>query len=434
MNVTIINIGDELLIGQVVNTNASTMSRLLTEAGMEVKRTVVVGDVHKDIWEAVDTAMRESDAVLVTGGLGPTKDDITKKLLCEYFNSELVENEMALQNVKRIFESRGYELTPVNRAQALVPRCCEVLNNDLGTAPCMWFEQGERLKVKGESDAYATTVSPFTSHLSPILVSMPGVPFEMEWLMHNRVIPKLQETFGTDIIINKNILVQGIGESFLSDLIEPWELSLPKNVKLAYLPVAGLTKLRLTGRFSRESNISSLLPGLYELAGKYIVGEDCETLDELVHKTLIEKDLTLATAESCTGGNIARLLTAQAGASAYFKGGIVAYSNEVKESALGVKHSTLEAHGAVSEETVREMAEGVRERLGADYAIATTGIAGPDGGTEEKPVGTVWIAVADATHTEAKLLQFGANRRQQNIDRSTNQAYAMLIRLICQKD
>ena len=412
MNVTIINIGDELLIGQVVNTNASTMSRLLTGAGMEVRKTMVVGDVSQDIRNVVDEAMHASDAVLVTGGLGPTKDDITKKLLCEYFDSELVENEMALDNVKRIFASRGYELTPVNRAQALVPKCCEVLNNDLGTAPCMWFSREGR-----------------------VLVSLPGVPFEMEWLMRNRVIPKLQETFHTDIILTKNILVQGIGESFLSDLIEPWELSLPENVKLAYLPVAGMTKLRLTFRsnLNDRGNLNNLTKGLYELAGQYIVGEDCETLDELVHKTLVERGLTLATAESCTGGNIARLLTAQAGASAYFKGGVVAYSNEVKESALGVKHATLETHGAVSEETVREMVEGVRQRLGADLAIATTGIAGPDGGTMEKPVGTVWIAVADATHTEAKLLQFGANRRQQNIDRSTNQAYAMLIRLICQK-
>lgn len=415
MKVTIINIGDELLIGQVVNTNASTMSKLLTGAGMEVRKTMVVGDVYQDIWDAVDEAMRESDAVLVTGGLGPTKDDITKKLLCEYFGSELIENKMALENVERIFMSRGYEVTPVNRAQALVPKCCEVLNNDLGTAPCMWF-----------------------SHEGRVLVSLPGVPFEMDWLMRNRVIPKLQETFNTDIILTKNILVQGIGESFLSDLIEPWELSLPKNVKLAYLPVAGLTKLRLTLRITPEKpetpDIPGLLKGLYSLAGKYIVGEDCETLDELVHKTLVERGLTLATAESCTGGNIARLLTAQAGASAYFKGGVVAYSNEVKESVLGVNHETLEAHGAVSEETVREMVEGVRTRLGADLAIATTGIAGPDGGTPEKPVGTVWIAVADAIHTEAKLLQFGANRRQQNIDRSTNQAFAMLIRLICQKD
>ncbi len=408
MNITIINIGDELLIGQVVNTNASTMSRMLTAAGMDVLKTMVVGDERQAIWKAVDEAMHSSDAVLVTGGLGPTKDDITKKLLCEYFNSELVESAMALDNVRRIFESRGYELTPVNRAQALVPRCCEVLNNDLGTAPCMWFAREGK-----------------------VLVSLPGVPFEMEWLMRNRVIPKLQETFKTDIIITKNILVQGIGESFLSDLIEPWELSLPKHIKLAYLPVAGLTKLRLTVHGSYDP---SILKGLYDLAGQYIVGEDCETLDELVHKTLTGRGLTLATAESCTGGNIARLLTAQAGASAYFKGGVVAYSNEVKECALGVRHSTLETHGAVSEETVREMAEGVRQRLGADLAIATTGIAGPDGGTKEKPVGTVWIAVADKTHTEAKLLQFGANRRQQNIDRSTNQAYAMLIRLICQKD
>jgi len=404
MNITIINIGDELLIGQVVNTNASTMSRMLTAAGMDVCKTLVVGDVYNDIWVAVDEALRDSDAVLVTGGLGPTKDDITKKLLCEYFDSELVESQVALDNVKRIFESRGYELTPVNRAQALVPKCCEVLNNDLGTAPCMWFAR------EGKA-----------------LVSLPGVPFEMEWLMRNRVLPKLQETFHTDIIITKNILVQGIGESFLSDLIEPWELSLPKNIKLAYLPVAGLTKLRLTVHGGYDP---AILKGLYDLAGKYIVGEDCETLDELVHKTLIGRGLTLATAESCTGGNIARLLTAQAGASAYFKGGIVAYSNEVKESILGVKHSTLEAHGAVSEATVREMAEGVRQRLGADLAIATTGIAGPDGGTPEKPVGTVWIAVADATHTEAKLLQFGANRRQQNIDRSTNQAFAMLMHLV----
>ena len=418
MTVTIINIGDELLIGQVVNTNASTMSRLLTEAGMEVTRTVVVGDVYKDIWVVVDEAMSESDAVLVTGGLGPTKDDITKKLLCEYFDSELVESEMALENVKRIFTARGYELTPVNRAQALVPQCCEVLNNDLGTAPCMWFSRGERVTVKGES--------------KKVLVSLPGVPFEMEWLMRNRVIPKLQQTFHTDIIINKNILVQGIGESFLSDLIEPWELSLPENIKLAYLPVAGMVKLRLTARLAGDFPLSTFhfpLEGLYALAGQYIIGEDCETLDELVHKTLIERGKTLATAESCTGGNIARLLTAQAGASSYFRGGVIAYSNEVKECAIGVKHSTLEAHGAVSEETVREMVEGVRKRLGADYAIATTGIAGPTGGTAEKPVGTVWIAVADATHTVTQLMHYG-DRRQQTIDRTTNQAYSMLIKLL----
>lgn len=411
MNVTIINIGDELLIGQVVNTNASTMARMLTEAGMEVGKTVVVGDSRDDIWQAVDAAMHASDTVLVTGGLGPTKDDITKKLLCEYFGSELVESEVALENVKRLFAVRGFELTPVNRAQALVPKCCEVLNNDVGTAPCMWFEREGK-----------------------VLVSLPGVPHEMEWLMANRVIPKLQETFKMETIINKNILTQGIGESFLSDLIEPWELALPKGIRLAYLPVAGMTKLRLTCRISPDNqetpDIPELLQGLYKLAGQYIVGEDCETLAELVHKTLTERGLTLATAESCTGGTIASQLTAQAGASVYFKGGVVAYSNEVKECALGVQHSTLEAHGAVSEETAREMAEGVRKRLGADLAIATTGIAGPDGGTKEKPVGTVWIAVADATHTEAQLLSFPGRRRQQNIDRTVNQAFSMLMKLV----
>ena len=417
MTITIINIGDELLIGQVVNSNASTMGQLLTAAGMEVCRTVVVGDDYAAIWRAVDDALHESNAVLLTGGLGPTKDDITKRVLCDYYHCELVENEEALSNVRRLFEQRGYDLTPVNRAQALVPACCEVLNNDLGTAPCMWFACND----------------PATG----VLVSLPGVPFEMEWLMRNRVIPRLQETFSTGLILTKNILVQGIGESFLSDLIEPWELSLPADVSLAYLPVAGMTKLRLTARLPHHYPLSTFhfpLDGLYHLAGKYIVGEDCETLAELVHRTLLQRGLTVAVAESCTGGNIASQLTAQAGASAYFKGGVVAYSNEVKENVLGVQHKTLEVYGAVSEETSSEMVQGVRQRLGADVAIATTGIAGPDGGTREKPVGTVWIAVADGDGCFAQLLQHGGSRRQQNIDRATNQAFAMIIHRICQKD
>lgn len=417
MTITIVNIGDELLIGQVVNSNASTMGQLLTAAGMEVRRTVVVGDDYAAIWRAVDDALHESGAVLLTGGLGPTKDDITKRVLCDYYHCELVENEEALSNVRRLFEQRGYELTPVNRAQALVPACCEVLNNDLGTAPCMWFASND----------------PATG----VLVSLPGVPFEMEWLMRNRVIPRLQETFSTGLILTKNILVQGIGESFLSDLIEPWELSLPADVSLAYLPVAGMTKLRLTARLPHHYPLSTFhfpLDGLYHLAGKYIVGEDCETLAELVHRTLLQRGLTLAVAESCTGGNIASQLTAQAGASAYFKGGVVAYSNEVKKNVLGVQHKTLEVYGAVSEETACEMVQGVRQRLGADVAIATTGIAGPDGGTREKPVGTVWVAVADGDGCFAQLLQHGGSRRQQNIDRATNQAFAMIIHRICQKD
>ena len=418
MDISIVNIGDELLIGQVVNSNVAVMSKMLVAAGMNVKETAVIGDDRGAILSTVQRLMNCSDVVLVTGGLGPTKDDVTKKVLCELFGSKLEENQMALDNVKRIFEGRGYELTPVNRLQAWVPECCEVLNNDLGTAPCMWFENGER---RAEN----------------VLVSLPGVPFEMEWLMRNRVIPKLKEHFKTGAIVTKNILVQGIGESFLSDLIEPWEQTLPKNMRLAYLPSAGLTKLRITafGDSTQDEGVlheqvTSLLPGLYRLSGDYIVGEDCETLAELVHKRLTEANMTLATAESCTGGTIASRLTALPGASAYFKGGVVAYSNEVKESHLGVRHETLAAHGAVSEETAREMVEGVRSRMDADYAIATTGVAGPDGGTPEKPVGTVWIAVASREKTVARLLQFGGNRRQQNIDRSVNQAYAMLMRMI----
>lgn len=415
MKVSIINIGDELLIGQVVNTNASTMSQMLIAAGIDVNEVVTIGDDGDAIRESLTRCLKLSDAVLITGGLGPTKDDITKTVLCDFFHSRLVENAVALENVRRIFAIRGFELTPVNRAQALVPECCQVLNNDLGTAPCMWFEQD-----------------------SKVVVSMPGVPFEMEWLMENRVVPKLQETFKTGAIVNKNILVQGIGESFLSDLIEPWELALPKCIRLAYLPQAGMLKLRLTARGTERKElqgaIGEAVKTLYPIAGQYIVGEDCETLPELVHSQLTAKGKTLATAESCTGGAIASQLTALAGASKYFLGGVVAYSNEVKECALGVNHSTLEQHGAVSEQTVREMAEGVRKRFDSDYAIATTGIAGPDGGTLTKPVGTVWIAVASRTHTEAALLSFPGRRRQQNIDRSVNQAFAMLIRMLIQKD
>ena len=403
------------MIGQVVNTNASAMSQMLIAAGIDVNEVVTIGDGGDAIRETLARCLKLSDAVLITGGLGPTKDDITKTVLCNFFHSRLVENAVALENVRRLFAIRGFELTPVNRAQALVPECCQVLNNDLGTAPCMWFEQDDK-----------------------VVVSMPGVPFEMEWLMENRVVPKLQETFKTGAIVNKNILLQGIGESFLSDLIEPWELALPKCIRLAYLPQAGMLKLRLTARGTErdelQSAIDEAVKTLYPIAGQYIVGEDCETLPELVHSQLTAKGKTLATAESCTGGTIASQLTAQAGASRYFRGGIVAYSNEVKECALGVQHSTLEQYGAVSEQTAREMAEGVRERFDSDYAIATTGIAGPDGGTPTKPVGTVWIAVASRTHTEAALLNFPGRRRQQNIDRSVNQAFAMLIRMLIKKD
>ncbi len=408
MTVSILNIGDELLIGQVVNTNASTMSAMLTAAGMEVKTVLTVGDDGRAIDKALRHLLDTHDAVLLTGGLGPTKDDITKTVLCDFFHSTLVESPIALDNVRRLFEKRGYELTPLNRQQALVPQCCTVINNILGTAPCMWFEHGDK-----------------------VVVSLPGVPFEMENLMRTEIVSRLQKHFQTDQILTKNILVQGIGESFLSDLIEPWELSLPDNVRLAYLPQAGMVKLRITCKTEAGNAIDfhHLTKGLYALAGQYIMGEDCESLPELAHRLLTESHSSLATAESCTGGSIASRLTAFSGASCYFKGGIVAYSNEVKEKTLGVTHETLEAFGAVSEQTVRQMAEGARRRLGTDYAIATSGIAGPTGGTPEKPVGTVWIAVSGPHGTITRLKQFGDDRLR-TIDRTCNEAFAMLIKTI----
>ena len=420
MKATILNIGDELLIGQVVNTNASRMAQMLIAAGIDVCGTYVIGDVAHDIDSYLRLCLDRSDVVLITGGLGPTKDDITKKTLCEFFDSELYENEEALANVKRIFDARGYELTPINRQQAWVPRCCTMINNVVGTAPCMWFDLPD-----DDEDDWG----------GKVVVSMAGVPFEMANLMETEIVPRLQKHFKTDQIINKNILVQGIGESFLSDLIEPWELALPKTIRLAYLPQSGMVKLRLTARGGHDDRsllqeqIDKAVKELYPLAGQYIVGEDLETLPELVAHTFRSRHLTLATAESCTGGAIASQLTAMAGASEYFKGGIVAYSNEVKECTLGVRHETLEAHGAVSEETVREMVTGVRQRLGADYAVATTGIAGPGGGTPEKPVGTVWIGIAGPQGVEAKLLKFG-DRRAQTIERTCNSVWSELIKAV----
>lgn len=414
MHATIINIGDELLIGQVVNTNASRMSQMLTGAGINVGSVFTIGDDAHDIRSHLELALQTTDIVLITGGLGPTKDDITKTTLCDFFGSELYENEIALENVTRLMKAFGRELTPINRQQALVPRCCTVINNVLGTAPCMWFE------VEGTTP-------------QKVVVSLPGVPFEMVNLMETEVIPRLQAHFHTDTIINKNILIQGIGESFLSDLIEPWETALPHHIRLAYLPQAGMLKLRLTARGTDhtplQQQVDEAVANLYKLAGQYIVGEDFETLPELLAHLMHNAGQTLASAESCTGGAIASKLTALAGASDYFLGGVVSYSNEVKEKALGVKHSTLTAHGAVSEETVREMVTGVRERTGSAYAVATTGIAGPGGGTPDKPVGTVWIGIATPKQIIAKRMHF-TGRREQVIERTCNEVYASLIRIV----
>ncbi|MBO4645413.1 MAG: competence/damage-inducible protein A [Bacteroidales bacterium] len=414
MKATLINIGDELLIGQVINTNAAQMSRMMNAGGFDVVGVYTIGDRADAIRDTLDSCLKISDIVLVTGGLGPTKDDITKKVLCDFFHSELYENGEALENVKRRLAAHGRELTPINRLQAWIPRCCTFLNNPLGTAPGMWFE------VPGSQPA-------------SVVVSLPGVPFEMANLMETEVIPRLRSHFRQQAIFHKNLLVQGIGESFLSDLIEPWERALPENVRLAYLPQPGLTKLRLTARGSEsdhlQQQVSELLPSLYSIAGPYIVGEDRESMPELVAEVMRACGKTLSTAESCTGGMLAAKLTALAGASEYFSGGVVSYSNDVKENVLGVRHETLEQWGAVSEQTVREMVCGVRERLDTDYALATTGIAGPGGGTPEKPVGTVWIAVASRSQVFARKLQC-PGKRAQVVDRTCNELFGLLVRVV----
>ncbi len=410
MNIRLINIGDELLIGQVINTNASWMAQQLVANGMEVVEILTISDQEEAIKESLGRCLKTSDAVILTGGLGPTKDDITKKTLCTFFNTTLVEDAATLENIACIFEKRGYPMTPTNRQQALVPEISTVLTNKLGTAPGMWFEKE-----------------------GCIVVSLPGVPFEMQYLMSNEVIPKLLQHFNTGYIIHKNLLFQGIGESILSDTIENWELALPKSIKPAYLPKAGLVRLRLTARGEDkdqlEKDIQKSVTELYTRVGEYIVGEDAESLAEVIAQKIKQSGKTLAIAESCTGGAVASDITALAGASEYFKGGVVAYANEVKESVLGVRHNTLLQHGAVSEETATEMVIGIRELMSADYAIATTGIAGPGGGTPEKPVGTVWIAVASKNEIVTQKMTFG-NDRIRTIERSVNQSFSNLLKLI----
>lgn len=419
MNVAIINIGDELLIGQVVNTNAAHMSQLLTAAGMDVTNVETIGDDGNAIRSGICHALTTADAVICTGGLGPTKDDITKNVLMHLFGGELVENKEQLSIIESIFAKRGYTVTEVNRQQSWTPSSCTTIPNPIGTAPAMWFEVS-----KGK---YRAT----DENVTQVVISAPGVPFEVLNLMKTEIIPRLQQHFCTQFILTKNILTQGIGESFLSDLIEKWELALPSNVKLAYLPQAGMTKLRLTARGNDRNKLSWQLhvatQYLYPIAGKYIVAEDCETLAEAVSQVFRKRKLTLATAESCTGGYIASQLTQLAGASEYFKGGMVSYCNETKQLTLGVKDETLNLYTAVSSEAACEMAEGVRTRLHSDYSIATTGVAGPTGDTQNTPVGTVWIAIATPHGTQTHLGHFGGNDRLRVIERATNEAFHLLI-------
>lgn len=406
MQATVITIGDEILIGQIVDTNSVSISKHLNSAGIVVREKCSIGDDRTQIVETLERALANSQVVIVTGGLGPTKDDITKKTLAELFGSGMHLDERVAGHVQRMLESRGIVFNELNRGQALVPDCCTVLFNAHGTAPGMWFEREDK-----------------------VVVSLPGVPFEMEHLMQDEVMPRLKARFSLRSIVHRTLITAGLAESMLAERIAPWEEALPPYLKLAYLPNPGAVRLRLSAyEVEGESvarEIAERFEALKRIIPEYVVGYETATVQELVHRTLTERGETLATAESCTGGAIAARFTAMAGASAYFRGGVVAYSNDLKQQVLGVSADDLERFGAVSEPVARQMAEGVRRLAGSDYAVATTGIAGPAGGSEEKPVGTVWIAVAGPRGTVAVCRQCGTDRGQ-IVDRASSFAIGML--------
>lgn len=409
MQATIITIGDEILIGQIVDTNSVSIARRLNAAGIVVHEKCSIGDSREEIIAAIRRAELSSQVVIITGGLGPTKDDITKKTLAELFHSAMRFDEGVAEHVERMLAERGIAFNALNRSQAEVPEVCTVLHNAHGTAPGMWFEDAGR-----------------------VIVSLPGVPFEMEHLMEDEVMPRLKEHFALRQIVHRTLITAGLAESLLAERIEKWEEALPPYLKLAYLPAAGIVRLRLSayeveGQAVCEE-IERQFAELRTLIPDYVVGFETATVEEQVHHTLIERRATLALAESCTGGKIASKFTAMAGASAYLLAGVVAYANEAKTNILGVDAELIRRHGAVSEEVARAMAEGVRRLTGADYALSTTGIAGPTGGSAEKPVGTVWFALATPTETIALKHACGTDRGQV-IDRAT--AYA--IRLLRDK-
>ncbi len=410
----IISIGDELLIGQVVNTNASWMGEVLNRNGIKVRQIKAIADDKEAIIEAIDASFKSADLILLTGGLGPTKDDITKHTLCEYFDTKLVFNDEAFVRIKEIFRLRNFEVTDVNKAQAELPESCTPIKNINGTASGMWFEKNGK-----------------------VLVSMPGVPFEMKPMMENEVIPRVKAKFKTPVILHKTIMTQGVGESFLAKRIEDWENNLPQNIKLAYLPQPGIVRLRLSAigdnKEKCEQIIAELVEKLKELIGDLIFGYDNILLEEAVGNSLRQKQKTVATAESCTGGYIAHLLTSIPGSSIYFKGSVVAYANEIKENILNVSHDEIESQGAVSEIVVKQMALGALEKFNTDYAIASSGIAGPDGGTEDKPVGTTWIAIAGPNGVFAEKHHFGEHRGR-NIRRASLTALFMLKKVVEEKN
>ncbi len=411
MNVEIITIGDELLIGQVIDTNSAWMGKELNNIGFDVVRKITIGDQRQELLDAFRAAFDRVDVVLVTGGIGPTKDDITKKTLCEFFETDLVFDESVLRNVEAIFAPRGMVVNQLSRDQAYVPRDCTVIQNLTGTAPITWFERNNK-----------------------VLVSMPGVPFEMKNVMSKEIMPRLLAKYAKDMhILHRTFSVKNYGESALALHIADWENSLPKFIRLAYLPSPGIVRLRLTGRLNDlevlENALQKAESELLPLLGDDIFASSEAPVGEFLGELLRSKGWSLAVAESCTGGYISHQITAVAGSSAYFLGGVVSYSNEMKQSVLGVSADSLAQFGAVSQEVAGQMVEGVARITGADVAIATTGIAGPDGGTPEKPVGTIWIGIKVFDEIRVERFRFG-NVREANIVRFTNQAMLMAAEMI----
>ncbi len=410
MKIEIVTIGDELLIGQVVDTNSAWIGQQLNNEGFEVSRINSISDTESEILNILEESSNRADVILLTGGLGPTKDDITKVTFCKYFNTELKFNEQVFEDIKKLLKRYVPTINELNRQQAIVPANCDVIRNPVGTAPIMWFEN------KGT-----------------IFVSMPGVPTEMKQAMIKEVIPRLKTKFSTGAIIHKTVLVHNIPEATLAEMLEEFEQNVPDNIKIAYLPSPGRIRIRFTGRGENKVNIEAKIDELIEqlkpILGTSILGYDDIATVQLVADMCVEHNFSIATAESCTGGNIAHQITKLSGSSAYFKGSVVAYDNQIKTTVLGVSESNIEMHGAVSKEVVEQMANGVREVMKVDYSMATSGIAGPDGGTKEKPVGTVWIAVAGPKGMQSKCFNFG-QLRERNIVRSTEMALAMLKKMI----
>ena len=415
INTSIITIGDELLIGQVIDTNSAWMAQQLNKSGIRINRRVAVGDVAGEIWNALDEEMLHADIILITGGLGPTADDITKPLLCEYFGGKLIVDEAALENVKYLFEKIFKRaITERNLKQAEVPDVCTVIQNKRGSAPGMWFEKDGK-----------------------IFVSMPGVPHEMKGMMETDVIPALTKRFQLPHIAHRTLMTFGIGESMIADMIKDFEEALPGNIKLAYLPNYGMVRLRLTSggenKMEIEKEVDEKFIQLQKLVAAYIVTNEDEKMEAVLGKLLSQKKKTMCTAESCTGGFIAHLITSIPGSSVFYDGSIISYSYKAKEDLLQVNEKTLLEKGAVSEEVVIEMAKGALQNIGSDYAIAVSGIMGPDGGMPDKPVGTVWMATGNRNNIITQKLHFRFER-QLNIQLTAVNALNLLRKFILENE